>query len=312
MLDDGLCDGRPVLAVDDATEAVRDALFVLEEIRQYHAVGWATPGKGTARLGAFDRAVGRLLTSHAHARHRCERLAGVAAEVWAQLDAEVRRTLATVPSDRLVLVLQEACSEAHRWMDMVARTTEAAEHAHAIAATHRVLALLRESAPLSMAVRPDVQVHVDAVLTRWTSLEAGMARDQGRRPRHSAPTARCARAPSAARASPVALPRRPSCPSLRPWSQSLVPVPALGVRTSASCTDLRRPVQGYVPDADDALAIGVARECDKRRLPIRHLDGHADDEYHRYVLRSKLVVCRLLAMVCRISYPAPPIHAVRC
>lgn len=82
---------------------------------------------------------------------------------------------------------------------------------------------------------------------------------------------------------------------------SVPPVPVTPGRYTPSRHSAMNDVRRYVPDMRDALDIGVARICNARGVMVERLDEpHAGqgDVYHRYMLLSKTVTCRLLRMVC--------------
>lgn len=82
---------------------------------------------------------------------------------------------------------------------------------------------------------------------------------------------------------------------------SVLPVPVTPPRYTPSRHSAVNGARRYVPDMRDALDIGVARICNARNVMVERLEEpHArqGDVYHRYMLLSKNVTCRLLRIVC--------------
>lgn len=183
------------LQASDALDAVHDALFVVEEMRQEHAALWDAPrareagrsNTGTLLL-SLDEAVGRLVAAQGLCTGRMDQAraldldADLAAQ-WAAVHAHIGAALAELRTDRLLIVLHDVCAQAHRLMDSLesalAQNTGSDEagrvfetrRAHYVPACRRVLTVLTKTAPACTAPRPHVQPHVDAVHARWAALE---------------------------------------------------------------------------------------------------------------------------------------------
>lgn len=86
-----------------------------------------------------------------------------------------------------------------------------------------------------------------------------------------------------------------------PPMPSVLPVPVTPGRYTPNRHSSLSGTRRYIPDMRDALDIGVARICNARGILVERLDEPhigQGDVYHRYMLLSKTVTCRLLRMVC--------------
>ncbi|WFD01646.1 hypothetical protein MOBT1_000322 [Malassezia obtusa] len=194
-----------VLRAGDALEALRDALFVVEELREEHAAMWAAapthapPARPStsALLRSLDEASGRLVAAHGlgagrigQARDAPAPAASACASLehdWEQVDARVSATLDALQTDRVLIVLHDVCAQAHRLMDSLesalrqyasaapsdddARRVYETRRAHYVPACRSVLAVLRTNAETYAALQPRAQQHIDAVHARWHALE---------------------------------------------------------------------------------------------------------------------------------------------
>lgn len=195
-----------VLGASDAIDAVRDALFVVEEMRQEHAVMWECAPSAEHRaktstsslLLSLDEASGRLIAAqgltsgrisqaHAHTEPGVDKACALVQSEWDVLHARVSSTLAELQTDRVLIVLHDVCSQAHRLMDSLdsalqqytsattdrdnARHVFETRRAHYVPACLRVLAVLRTNAATYLSLRPNVAQHIDAVHARWHALQ---------------------------------------------------------------------------------------------------------------------------------------------
>lgn len=195
MSDDGVSLAwNAVVHAGEVLERLKDAMFIVEELRQSHADIWdahtdASPGR---LLLALDDARDRLV----HARDRAEDAANM--PVASQELSQLSRTRASLhsefvrvhadaldlelrlESDRALLVLYDACLQFERHMNHLeaavgrnsdtpdSKSTLQATKQHIIPACERLLVTIRSSRSISSQL--PVQARLDCIESRWASL----------------------------------------------------------------------------------------------------------------------------------------------
>ncbi|PKI83895.1 hypothetical protein MVES_002244 [Malassezia vespertilionis] len=193
-------------------DAVKDALFVIEEMRQDIAKLWATVQDGangsarhahhhTPTAAALDNAGVQLASAVKHAQCRvCEAVEAHAdpvlekerqrlLDVWTPIRLDADTAVASLQDGRLLLGLYNAYCQAHMLMDTLeaalaalrnetaseARAAFEAQRAHYVPASRQLLGVLESSAGRASRVCPEIRTYLDNVWTRWGILQHALS-----------------------------------------------------------------------------------------------------------------------------------------